>query len=110
MAKMVTIQAQQRWDYCYESRRTESSLFQAINEIGQQGWELVSVLHHKDPKGEMLWTAFMKRPSIGQSPAAGLSSETLTTPSPSPSPPPVEKPAEFAGFDLSGDEFQIKTE
>jgi hypothetical protein len=108
MTKIVTIQAQQRWDYAYESRRTEHSLLTTLNDLGQQGWELVDVLYHKDPKGEMLWTAVLKRPSLGQSPIGGVVSETATAPLPPP--PVVEKPPEFQGFDLSGDAFQIKGE
>jgi hypothetical protein len=109
MAKTVTIQAQQKWDYCFESRRTETSLLITLNEQGQRGWELVNVIHHKDPKGETSWTAFLKRPSIGQTPApvqgsAGTSTTLL------PTTPVAEKLDGPQGFDLSGDEFQLKTE
>jgi hypothetical protein len=109
MAKTVTIQAQQKWDYCSESRRTDTSLLIALNEQGQRGWELVNVLHHKDPKGETSWTAFLKRPSVGQAPApvqasAGTSTTLL------PSAQPLEPSAGPQGFDLSGDAFQLKTE
>ena len=108
MAKTVTIQAQQKWDCRCESRRTEASLLVAMNEQGQHGWEPVNVVHHKDPKGEMMWSAFLKRPSVSQSaapapPSTGTSAVVL------PSPPVGEKPVEPQGFDLSENEFQLKT-
>ena len=68
MTKVITVQSQQRWEYCFESRRTESALLIQFNELGQQGWELVDVLYYKDIKGAMAWTAFLKRPSPGQAP------------------------------------------
>lgn len=110
MAKTVTIQGQQRWDYRCETRRTDSSLLTTLNEIGQAGWELVSVQHHKDPKGEMAWTAFLKRPSVSQAAVAGQSSQALAgTGQQHQQQQPTEK-SEFRGFDLSGNEFEIKKE
>ena len=101
MTKIATVQAQQKWDYCFESRRTENALLIALNEQGQRGWELVNVLHHKDPKGETSWTAFLKRPNVGQAPAPGQQTAA--------SKPAEEKTPQPQGFDLSGDEFQLKT-
>lgn len=105
MAKTPVIRAQQKWDYCYETRRTENSIIAAVCDLGQRGWELANVVYHKDPKGETAWTAFLKRPSAG--------------PAPGP-PPPVansvsttqkkEGEAVLQGFDLTGDSFQLKTE
>ena len=34
-----------------------------MNMLGDQGWELITVLFHPDVKGEMTWTGFFKRPS-----------------------------------------------
>ena len=65
--KTVVVQAQQRWDYCFETRKTENALLIALNKLGQEGWDLVEVLYYKDLKGIMTWTAFMKRPSLGPS-------------------------------------------
>lgn len=109
MTKVATVQAQQKWDYCSAARRTESTLVAAINELGQTGWELVNILNHKDAKGETLWTAFLKRPGVAQ--ASAPIPQVATT---------AEKTV-FAGqakaiadspqgFDLSGDEFQLKTD
>ena len=66
MTKLVTIQSQQKWECCVESRMTETSLTIESNRLGQEGWELVSVLYYKDPKGAMVWSGFFKRPSAGQ--------------------------------------------
>lgn len=115
MTKVATVQAQQKWEHCSESRRTESTLIAAINDRGQSAWELVSVIHHKDPKGEMLWTAFLKRPGIGQVPTPGPQAATIEV---STSKPAFvgqareikESTAPLQGFDLSGDEFGLKTD
>jgi len=106
MTKTATIQAQQRWDYCLETRKTESSLLNTINGLGQQGWELVNVLYYKDIKGVMSWTAFLKRPSVGQAPAA-TNQQTSNTMNPV---KPESEKAALQGFDLSGDEFEIQKE
>lgn len=108
MSRVVTIQAQQRWDYTFELRRTEASILVTLNELGQQGWELVNITYYKDLKGIMGWGAFLKRPSVTPSArstgdstlATQLSSTTL----------PTGKPPSPQGFDLSGDEFPLKNE
>ncbi|MEN6407691.1 MAG: hypothetical protein ABFC77_14625 [Thermoguttaceae bacterium] len=106
MTKVATVQAQQKWEFCVETRRTEGSLVATINELGQHGWMLVDVLHYKTPNGETNWTAFMQRPSVGpatpvaQPPSVGANSGPLH---------PVGAP-QPQGFDLSGEEFAIKTE
>jgi hypothetical protein len=50
MTKVVTVQSQQRWEYCFEVRRTEAALLIQFNELGQHGWELVNAICYKDPK------------------------------------------------------------
>lgn len=108
MTKVVTIKAQQKWDFCFESRKTETALIRTLNELGQQGWELVNVLHHKDPKAITTWTAFMKRPSIPQPTPAAEPQPNLTKAQ------PLDEggasPVQAKGFDLSGDEFKLKEE
>jgi len=108
MTKIVTVQSQQKWEYGFESRRTETSLLAAINELGQQGWELVNTLCYKDIKGIIAWGAFLKRPSAGPVPPSG--NHTSAASHPAPSSPPADKPGPLQGFDLSGDEFKLKTE
>ena len=66
MTKTVMLHAQQKWEYMELTRKTESYLLSEINEFGQHGWELVSVTHGKDLKGELNWTAFLKRPYAAQ--------------------------------------------
>lgn len=119
MTKVVTIQAQQKWDYCFESRRTEASLVVVLNELGQQGWDLVEVLNYKDAKGIITWGAFLKRPNAGATATNGLPASASAA-SPAPAPPTAtksafinpsqEKHAPLQGFDLDGDEFQLKKE
>lgn len=109
--KTVIVQAQQKWDYCFENRKTENSLTVALNELGQQGWELVSVSHHKDLKGEQCWTAFLKRPSVGQNAAATKTAAATTTNGGSSLPTAAKLPDfESKGFDLSENEFKLKEE
>jgi hypothetical protein len=105
--KTVTIQAQQRWDYCFETRKTETALLNALNRLGQEGWDLVEVLYYKDLKGIMTWTAFMKRPSLGQAPAPGQPAAAAAG---LPTARPLATPAETPGFDLDGEDFQVKPE
>jgi hypothetical protein len=60
--KTVIVQSQQRWENMVVTRRTEVTLLEELNEFGQKGWEVVSVLHYKDPKGIATWSGFLKRP------------------------------------------------
>ncbi len=106
--KTVVVHSQQKWEYLLSSRRSETTLAYALNEVGQQGWELVTVVQHKDAQGLPSWTAFLKRPSGGQAPkaapldtAAATPESGLTAAREAISPP---------GFDLSGDTFEIKKE
>jgi hypothetical protein len=108
MSRTVTIQAQQKWEFHFESRRTETSLLITLNDLGQHGWELVDVLYYKDIKGIMTWGAFLKRPSI--TPAGKPGEDSTIAARPAPSEPPKGKPSPPQGFDLEGDEFQLKTE
>jgi hypothetical protein len=105
MTKTVTVQAQQRWEYCLETRKTESALLLRLNAMGEQGWEALDVLYYKDIKGIMSWTAFLKRPSAahvaatGQAATAGNSATAIPSPAKAPTP---------QGFDLNGDDFPLK--
>ncbi|NLF09742.1 MAG: DUF4177 domain-containing protein [Pirellulaceae bacterium] len=108
MTKVVTIKAQQKWEFCFESRKTEPTLVKTLNDLGQQGWELVTIIHHKDPKGIMTWTAFMKRPSIPQQQPAAEPQPNLTVAKPLDENEPAA--GKGRGFDLSGDEFKLKEE
>lgn len=110
MTKVVTVQAQQKWDYCFESRRTETSLLVVLNELGQQGWELVNAIYFKDIKGIMAWGGFLKRPSVGQTPPPPPAQHASAVVPSTPPSTAQNKAGSLNGFDLSGDEFQLKTE
>jgi hypothetical protein len=79
---MSTIAAEQtkpKWEYMELSRKTETYLVNDLNELGEAGWELVSITYHKDLKGvaeSWSWTAFLKRTYSGQSPAARVAAAT----------------------------------
>jgi hypothetical protein len=106
MAKTVIIQAQQKWDYRSETRRTDASLVVTLNELGQSGWEVIDVLYHKDPKGEMAWTAILKRPNAGATAnqqGTGASSAVLQPAGVIPT-----SHQELRGFDLSENEFRLR--
>lgn len=64
MSKTVTVHAQQRWEYSFIERRTEEALVRILNELGEAGWDALTVIKHEAPKGTF-WTAFLKRPSTG---------------------------------------------
>jgi hypothetical protein len=110
MTKTVTIQAQQKWEYCVESSRTENSLLLKLNDLGQQGWEVIEILYYKDIKSAMTWTAFLKRPSIGQVPKPGAESASGIETRAMPTAPPAEPSNGMKGFDLEGQEFPLKAE
>jgi hypothetical protein len=108
MSKTVIVQAQQRWDYCIESRKTESSLMNSLTNLGQLGWELVNVLYYKDLKGVMTWTAFLKRPSVAQPSAPGAQPASAATAVPSAQ--TETRPASPNGMGLSSPELRLKPE
>ena len=109
MPKTAIVHAQQKWDYCCESRRTENSMLATLNELGQRGWELVDVIFHKDLKGEVAWTAFLKRASVSPSAVPGQSSAAMAAAAGQATKPP-EQSGTLKGFDLSDNEFQLKTD
>ena len=111
MPENEVVHAQQRWEYVAVVKRTEVALEKELNELGQGGWELVSVHCGKDRKGEMAWTAFVKRPTSGQplspsaAPSAGQVHEEAAPEAAEP-----ETVLNPQGFDLSGEEFAIREE
>ena len=106
--KTPVVQAQQRWEYSSLVRKTEPTLVNDLNVIGQEGWELVTVVHSRDPKGELCWTALLKRPSSGVPKAAPLESAGAASAASSPS--GAKRAVNPPGFDLDGDTFEIKKE
>jgi len=64
------------WRYRLITRKTEEYLLDDMNAAGAQGWEVVNVLQHRDPRSasdtNVVWSAFLKRPGLagGAEPAA----------------------------------------
>jgi hypothetical protein len=89
-------------------RKTEPTLVNDINPLGQEGWELVTVMHTQDKKGEPCWIAFLKRPSSGAPKAAPL--ETSAAAAKPSGPSGARHAVNPPGFDLDGETFDIKKE
>jgi hypothetical protein len=64
MTKTATVHAQQMWEYRELTRKSAEYMAKELNDIGQQGWELVTLLQGKDRKNEVAWIAFVKRPYV----------------------------------------------
>jgi len=116
MTKTAVVCAQQRWEHVSLTRRTASYLVDEANVLGQEGWEMVGVIYAKDPKGQMAWTAFFKRPAAAAPPGAagpGDAARQAPPPEQAPARAPADKQApagELKGFDLDGDEFAFHKE
>jgi hypothetical protein len=110
MAKTAVVLAQQRWEYLTITRRSDTYLCDELNQLGQSGWELVTVMYDKDPKGIMFWNSFLKRPAAQQTPVAQAAPAAETAPQPAEKPAEAESPGAASGFDLEGDEFKIAEE
>jgi hypothetical protein len=106
MSKTPVVQAQQRWDYLYFTRKSEPSLFNELCTLGQEGWELVNTHYYKDAKGVMTWLAILKRPSAGTAPG----SQARVQPAAEAESSPEAAAPEPQGFDLSGGIFDVKKE
>ncbi|NQU24855.1 MAG: hypothetical protein HQ567_26530 [Candidatus Nealsonbacteria bacterium] len=59
-----------QWEYMEITRKTEGYLLNDLNDLGLEGWELVTVLYHKLASSGMgsadAWVAILKRPFSGQ--------------------------------------------
>ena len=110
MTKIVAIRGQQKWDYCNLTRINEPTFMAELKMLGHEGWELVSVLHYKDLKGNMSWTALLKRPDTGEGPGPAAQAQphaasATRQPAAAPAKPSTPEPK---GFDLSDADFEIK--
>jgi len=106
--KTPIIYAQQRWEYMSLVRKTEPTLVNDLNLVGQEGWELITALHAHDKKGEPCWIAFLKRPSGGAPKAAPL--ETVAAAGAPAGATGARHAVSPPGFDLDGETFDIKKE
>ena len=104
--KSVIVRAQQKWETTAVTRKTEAVLVDEMNELGEHGWEIVSVFHYKDGQGSMTWTAFLKRPKLPQGRQTGSGGSRFRGRSDRGK--AGEAPAESPGFDLSGEIFEVK--
>lgn len=111
MTKTATIQAQQRWEYMCISRKTETYLAGELNKLGQEGWEMVTINYARGKKEEMFWTAFLKRPAVGNVVPGAPQQATPARHDPTAPDAGVQKSFEtLEGFDLDGDTFEIHDE
>ncbi|MBN1908341.1 MAG: hypothetical protein JW818_01255 [Pirellulales bacterium] len=112
MTKVITVQAQQMWEYVSVNRKTEEFLVEELNEKGKAGWELVSVAYHKDLKGlgeSFSWSAFLKRPLVPTAPDGTEVSTAAVQPVPA---PPAPSPAKAAPPSSDGppEMFDLRSE
>jgi len=105
--KTAIVHAQQKWEHLAMSRRSDAMLVEEMNEFGEQGWQMVTALYYQDPKGVMTWTAFLKRPKIPQAAKGPSPAAAAEAPGPAPA-KPEDGAAQPAGFDLSGEVFDVK--
>lgn len=91
------------WEYRFLSKQNEKHLLVELNEIGREGWELVSINYAKDLKGVWNWTAFAKRPYTGPAPRPKAGESAAATPAAS-----GEQTAGVEGFDLGDGDFALK--
>jgi hypothetical protein len=111
MTKTATIHAQQRWEYMSVSRKTNSYLAQELNTFGQDGWELVTINYARGKKEEMFWTAFLKRPAVGQAAPETVQEAAPARHDPAPAESGLADPSEaIRGFDLDGETFDVHEE
>lgn len=100
MSKTATVHAQQRWEYRELTRKTQAYLINELNELGQVGWELVSVTKHREARagsGEAwFWTAFVRRPQAAHAPTAAGREKAAA-----PAAAPIDKPARLEPSDTS---------
>lgn len=109
MTKTVTIQGQQKWDYCALTKFTEGPFMADLKDLGQDGWELVTALHYQDMKGTPCWIGFLKRPSAAQAPLAAEPAKAAHVVAQPVKVLPKPTPA-TEGFDLSDDDFKLAPE
>jgi hypothetical protein len=88
------------------TRKTQAYLISELTELGQSGWELVSVTKHKEARagsGEAwFWTAFLKRPHAGQAPAVPEQERAAA-----PAPAPMNQPARLTPSEDAGEEIEF---
>ena len=108
MSKTAIIRAQQRWEYMSISRKTEAYLAGELNNLGQDGWELVTINYARGKKEEMFWTAFLKRPAAAHAtPVIDREATQAHQEQEASAPRSFES---LEGFDMDGETFTIHEE
>ena len=100
--------ALQRWEYAFVSKPLDYLLIGDLNELGQEGWEVISISYDKDLKGNWSWTAFLKRPLSETGEPRPRSSGSPTASAGVPTSAPGS--AVLQGFDLPEGDFDFKEE
>jgi len=96
-----------KWEYVSVTRNSDAYLIRDINDLGQDGWELINVYYYKNMKGAMVWTAFMKREAGIGPPPPSATTDHAVAPEPAKAQPAQTEPGSLDGFDLEGDEFGL---
>lgn len=102
--------ALQRWEYAFISKPLDYLLIGDLNELGRDGWEVISISYDKDLKGNWAWTAFMKRPlSETGEPYPSSSSVVVVSTSPG-SHASAASSGLLQGFELPDGDFDFREE
>lgn len=93
-----------KWEYQSLTRVSEAAMVEALNQAGQESWELVSAFHYRDMAGMMAWTAILKRPMAGE-PARPIRKEASAAPVAT---PPPAKPVPAAASAAIEEDTEFK--
>lgn len=96
---------QMTWEYSSLTRVSETALVEGLNEIGREGWELVSAAQYRDVRGMLTWTAILKRPATGQ---AAVPLEREAAAAPMAAPPPAASPQAPASAQTVGEDADFE--
>jgi hypothetical protein len=103
--------ALQRWEYAFISKPLDYLLIGDLNELGRDGWEVISISYDKDLKGNWAWTAFLKRPLTETGESYAQTSDLAVTSAPGqPLTTAGGTPASLQGFELPDGDFDFREE
>ena len=106
MSKTATVHAQQKWEFLELTRKSAPYLINELNEYGQKGWDLVTMTQAKDRKGELAWTAILKRPFSDH--ASPAKKKAAPAESQAPQKQQVEPPATGSDDVLDGEDYELE--
>ncbi len=98
------------WEYQELTRKSAEYMARELNEIGQQGWELVSVQQGTNRKSEVAWIAFVKRPYVPHAspPPAEAAATDGGASSHGPTHPAPTQPASDEPYPIDDEEFKLE--